>query len=260
VCDPALAQLRLAFHSDAGSAFREFFRLQERLAAAGDDARARLLADELFTLLPELSLASEEDRARLFHNAAVFFGSAGPAASLPRAVALFEVPLAFWKPAPDAGDHARALHNKANALSNLGTTSRELLEAVHLFEEALLYRTTGRVIARGVTLHNLAAAFRRLADLVPGPERLPLLARGLATLEEAISIREGAGLPEGAALSLFHLGITYEAAAREGLPEGCRLAEEAFTRAADAYDALGKTDEATMSRRLGEEAGSRSVR
>ena len=114
--------LRDALRASPAEAYRDFFRLQERLRDEGDAARARDLAEELWDVLPELAFESGEDRARFHHNVAVFFGSPGEAADLSRARTCFAVAMDWWREPEDSGWHARVLHNFATALSNLGTT------------------------------------------------------------------------------------------------------------------------------------------
>jgi len=200
---------REALSADPVGAYRDWFRAQEELREAGDSKRARILADDLWGLVPELPFPAPEERARFLHNAAVFFGSPGPAADLARARALFGEALAHFAEDTDSGWRARALHNFATALSNLGSSPDELSEAVVLFEAALVWRTAEREIARGVTLHNLGLALRRRAELDPGLAAAHLEASA-AALSEAVSIRERNGLAEGRALSERQLAITLE--------------------------------------------------
>jgi hypothetical protein len=195
--------------ADPVGAYRDWFRAQEELREAGDGARARALADDLWALVPELPFPEPEERARFLHNVAVFFGSPGPAADLVRSRALFGEALTHFAENTDSGWRARALHNFATALSNLGSSSAELAESVELFEAALVWRTSEREIARGVTLHNLGLALRRRAELDPGLAAAHLEASA-AALSEAVSIRERNGLAEGRALSQRHLAITLE--------------------------------------------------
>jgi hypothetical protein len=115
--------------------------------------------------------------------------------------------LAHFAEHRDDGWRARALHNFATALSNLGTTPAELDESLHLFEEALKWRTLQREIARGVTLHNMGLAWRRLAELDPARRALAL-EESAAALREAVAIRERHGLEEGRAASLACLEKT----------------------------------------------------
>src|SRR6202040_995611 len=148
--------------------------------------------------------------------------------------------LANFSDHEESGWHARVLHNFATSLSNLGATPEDLSESVALFRRALAWRTPEREIARGVTLHNLGLALRRLAqrDSDRAGEHL---AASAAALREAANIRERHGLAEGHALSLFHLGLTLEAL---GSDQGI----ETLNRAAEAFDRLGKTDSATIAR------------
>ena len=198
---------RRALAADPAGAYRDWFRAQEELCERGDTKLASGLADDLWELLPGLPFGAAEERARFFHNAAVFYGSPGPAADLDRARRAFAVALAHFASDDDAGWRARALHNMATALSNLGSTRDELAEAVRLFQEALSWRTEEREIARGVTLHNLGLARRRLAELDPdgAPGHLEASA---AALREAVAIRKRHGLAEGRALSERHLEVS----------------------------------------------------
>ena len=167
--------------------------------------------------LPALAFPSAEERARFLHNAAVFYGSPGPAADLARARRLFADALGHFAEDAEAGWHARTLHNLATALSNLGESEAELAEAVALFGRALAWRTSEREIARGVTLHNLGLALRRRAELDP-TRSAEHLAGSASALEEAAAIRERQGLTEGLAHSQRQLAITRErlAAVTEG--------------------------------------------
>jgi len=209
----ALDDLRRHFRgtlaSDPVGAYRDWFRAQEELRENGDGNTARALADDLWELMPTLAFGAAEERARFFHNAAVFFGSPGPAADLARSRAAFAVALDHFEGETETGWHARALHNLATALSNLGSTPAELAEAVALFTRALAWRTSEREIARGVSLHNLGLALRRLSELEPG-RQLDHLAASAAALREAVAIRERLGLAEGRALSERHLAVSEE--------------------------------------------------
>jgi tetratricopeptide (TPR) repeat protein len=190
-------------------AYRDWFRAQEELRERGDAETARALADDLWELLPALPFGAAEERARFFHNAAVFYGSPGPAADLGRARRAFAVALDHFAGDAESGWHARALHNLATALSNLGDTPAELAESVALFTRALAWRTSEREIARGVTLHNLGLALRRLSELEPEHASAHLEASAGA-LREAVAIRERHGLSEGRALSERHLAVSLE--------------------------------------------------
>jgi hypothetical protein len=244
-----LERFRESFVSSPRAAFREWIHLQDELNASGHDEEACLLADDLWRIAPEIPFTEAAERATFFHNLAVFLGSRGPAANLTRALAAFEVPLGLWRMEVQPDDVSRAFHNRGNTLQNLGESGDELEEAVRMYERALVWRTPERRIARGVTLHNFAAVLRRLAQLEPA-SALDHLARAEALLLEAIEIREEEGLPEGEALSWFHLGLTREDAAKAGSRRGRSGAVEAFLRAAAAYETLGKREEAEMARTL----------
>lgn len=191
-------------------AYRDWFRAQEELREQDDAATARALADDFWARMPSLAFASAVERARFHHNVAVFFGSPGPAADLDRARSLFEEALAHFSGHTDDGWRARVQHNFATALSNLGATAAEIEEALLLFEEALSWRTPEREIARGVTLHNMGLAWRRLATFVPGG-RQEALAQSAARLREALAIRERHNLAEGLEASRRELARTLEA-------------------------------------------------
>src|SRR6185295_14826237 len=174
-------------------------------------------------------------------NVAVFFGSPGPAADLARAREGFSAALAHFREHEESGWHARVLHNFATSLSNLGATPDDLSESVALFQRALGWRTLEREIARGVTLHNLGLALRRLAEL-DREHAGEHLEAGATALREAAGIRGRHGLAEGHALSLFHLGLTLEALHQADQAIAC------LSQAAEAFAALGKTDSATIAR------------
>jgi tetratricopeptide (TPR) repeat protein len=238
---------RDALRASPAEAYRDFFRLQERLRDEGETARARELAQELWGALPELAFASDEERARFHHNVAVFFGSPGDAADLDRARRCFAVALDWWREHDDSGWHARVLHNFATAISNLGSTEAELVEAVDLFERALAWRTAEREIARAVTLHHLGIAWRRLAEVAPSRAE-HALEKSAAALAEAVAIRRRHGLAEGEALSLFHLALSLERA-------GSEEAASRFEEAAAAFDRLGMESQAEVSRQRGRAIG-----
>jgi len=206
--------LRDALGADPVGAYRDWFRAQEELRERGDADSARALADDLWEALPALPFGAAEERARFFHNAAVFYGSPGPAADLVRARRAFGVALEHFAGDSESGWRARAQHNFATALSNLGTTAEQLEESLALFAQALAWRTSEREIARGVTLHNLGIALRRLAELEPGRADDHLAASARA-LREAIAIRQRHGLVEGCALSQRHLAETLGRSAAE---------------------------------------------
>ena len=198
---------RDALSADPVGAYRDWFRTQEELRERGDADTARVLADDLWGMLPGLVVEPLETRARFLHNAAVFFGSPGPAADLERARSCFAAALDHFRADPDTGWHARALHNFATALSNLGASAEELREAVALFDRALAWRTSEREIARGVSLHNLGLALRRLAELDPDDSSAHLEASAEA-LREAVAIRTRHNLVEGRASSQRQLEAT----------------------------------------------------
>jgi tetratricopeptide (TPR) repeat protein len=241
------AHFREAFRSDPASAYRDWFRVQEELREGNDAETSRAIAEDLWTFIDDLSFSSAEERARFFHNVAVFFGSPGPAADLARARHCFSVALAHFDSHEESGWHARALHNLATSLSNLGETAEDLAESVALFDRALEWRTAEREIARGVTLHNLGIALRRLAALDAGhaPEHLK---RSISVLREAAEIRARHGLSEGHALSLFHLGMTTEALARAREEPSLEETRSLYRRAAEEFERLGKTDSAEVAR------------
>lgn len=243
----------MRFESSPRQTFRAFFHAQEELKESGQDEEARALADELWHTAFSLKFENRREEAEFFHNFAVFLGSRGPAADLTRSLQAFEVCLGIWNGGAEGDEVARAFHNRANALQNLGTTAEELNEAARMYERALLWRTPERKIARGVTLHNYAAALRRLAELEPHAA-LEHLARSEERVAEAISIRQEAGLPEGEALSWFHLGLTLVEAKKKGKEGAGEGARSAFLRAAACYEALGKGEEAALARSLADEA------
>ena len=196
-----------ALSADPVGAYRDWFRTQEELRERNDGDTARMLADDLWAMLPGLGLEPAEMRARFLHNVAVFFGSPGPASSLCRARTCFTSALEHFSSDPETGWHARAVHNFATALSNLGATAEELRESVALFEKALVWRTSEREIARGVSLHNLGLALRRLAELDAANASAHLDASA-AALREAVTIRERHNLAEGRVSSQRQLELT----------------------------------------------------
>ena len=207
--DALRRHFREALAADPVGAYRDWFRAQEELREHGDGSAACALADDLWEMLPDLTLEPAEARARFFHNAGVFFGSPGPAANLSRSRQVFTTALEHFASHSESGWHARALHNFATALSNLGATADELRQSVVLFERALEWRTSEREIARGVSLHNLGLALRRLAELDSESASAHLEASA-AALREAVAIRERHGLTEGRAQSERHLEITLD--------------------------------------------------
>ena len=230
-------QARLA--DSPADAYREWFRLQEELRENGESEIARALAEDLWAALPGLGFASQEEKARFFHNVAVFFGSPGPAADLDRARIAFREALQHFSAHGDDGWRARALHNLATAVSNLGRTPVELADSVDFFERALEWRTPERPIARAATLHNQGIAWKRWAALEPA--RAPeLLDRAIAAFREAIAIRERERLAEGRARSLLQLAEALDRSADRGGPQEERQeAQELFEEARREFARLG---------------------
>lgn len=247
-----LRHFREAFAGDPTAAYRDWYRAQEELADEKREEEARALADDLWAMRGEIGkrIAPGEERARFVHNAAVFYGSPGPAGDLSRARTLFEEALAWFASSGDEGWRARIEHNFATALSNLGETPGDLEESVSRFENALAWRTAEREIARGVTLHNLGLALRRLAEIDPGAAAARL-ARSARVLEEASEIRERHGLSEGRASSLFQRGVTlvrlHELGGGDDLRDAARTCLE---KAADELERLEKLDSAATARAL----------
>ena len=196
--DALRRRLREALRDSPSAAYRDWFRAQEELKQRGAEAAARALAHDLWEDLPSLRFDSADERARFFHNVGVFFGTPGPAADLGRARSALAEAVAHYAAPDETGWRARALHNLATAISNLATSAAELAEAASLFDEALVWRTSEREIARGVTLHHLGIALCRWADLDP-PRAPELLDRSVEALREAAAIRERLGLAEGLA-------------------------------------------------------------
>ncbi len=206
---PLLQHFRDELRNDPVRAYRDWFRAQEELRDRGAANAACALADDLWELLPSLPFDTSGERARFLHNAAVFYGSPGPAADIARARRLFTEALEVFVTEDDGDWKARALHNHATALSNLGTSAADLEESVCLFERALEWRTSEREIARAVSLHNLGLALRRLAELDP-PRTPDHLTASAGALREAVEIRSRLGLDEGRALSARYLQLTIE--------------------------------------------------
>jgi tetratricopeptide (TPR) repeat protein len=242
-----LRHFQAEFRRGPTAAYRDWFRLQEQLRDRQETQTAQILAADLWQMLPALVFGSPEERARFFHNVAVFFGSPGPGADLSRARHCFSVALEHFTPERETGWHARVLHNFATALNNLAVSSEEIDESISLFERALIYRTADREIARAVTLHNLGLAFRTLAEWSPGRAE-EALGKSAVALREALDIRERHRLAEGHALSLFHLALTLE---RLGPIEGESVGAQArqlFEQAAREFERLGKNDSASIAR------------
>jgi tetratricopeptide (TPR) repeat protein len=242
-----IAHFRRAFPDDPKETFRQWFLLQEKLRDEGPGApaeQARALAEDLWQMAPDLVFPGEPERAGFFHNLAVFLGSKGPAANLPRALEAFQIALGIWDPEQDGDDYARALHNRGNALQGLGTSPEELHEALTMYERALFWRNEKeRGIARSVTLHHMGMLLRRLADDEPGRKNEHLM-RSTDVLSEALALREREKLREGAAATSFQLALTLEAS---GLRSA---AAHRMEEAARAYQSAGKAEEADLARHI----------
>ncbi len=238
---------RESFGRDPSGAFREWYVLEEHLRDSGDDALACRLADDLWVLAPGLAFAETAVRARFFHDLGVFFGNRGPAASLPRAVAALDIACSVWGET-DAAAVGRALHNRGNALQNLGESAAHLREAIDCYEKALGIRTLeSNSIAHAATLHAMATALRRLAELEPDEARLDL-ARAREVLGEALKVRSESDQPLGHALSRFHLGLVLGDLARLGEPEAREEALSSFSEAERIWGELGRGGEAELAR------------
>jgi tetratricopeptide (TPR) repeat protein len=248
-----LAHFHRAFAHDPKEAFRQWFVLQEKLREEGPGAaadQARELAEDLWQMSPDLVFAGEQERARFFHNLAVFLGSMGPAADLSRAMEAFQIALDIWDPEQDSDDYARALHNRGNALHNLGKSLEELHQGLAMYERALFWRPEDkRGIARSVTLHHMGTLLRRLSEDEPEKKGEHLL-RSTGVLSEALALREKEKLKEGVAATSFQLALTLEAAGLRNA--AARRMEEA----AKAYETVGKRDEADLARHIAQRLAS----
>jgi hypothetical protein len=221
---PALvARFRARFAEDPKAAFREWFLLQEHLKERSEEKeeaaseRSRALANDLLDIRGTLVFSSNEKRAEFLHNLAVFFGSRGPAESLPDALFLFEESLHAGYGSSDVEAQGRLDHNRGNALQNLARTREDLFEALSCYERALAIRDSTRPIARGVTLHARGLALRKLAEAETGPEtRGERLRSSIRSLEESLSLRVSEGLARGAEETAQAL-----AEARRALGAGC---------------------------------------
>lgn len=218
---PALvARFRALFAENPGSAFREWFVLQEHLKEkeeAEASERSRALASDLLQIRDTLVFSSNEEEGIFLHNLAVFFGSRGPAESLPTALYLFEEALHAGYGSHDLEARARLEHNRGNALQNLARSSEELVEALACYARALEIRDATRPIARGVTLHARGLALRKLAEAEPdATTRAERLRSSISSLEESLFLRSSEGLPRGAGETAQAL-----AEARRALEAGC---------------------------------------
>jgi tetratricopeptide (TPR) repeat protein len=216
---PALvARFRTLFAEDPRGAFRDWYLLQEHLRdeeteeAAGT---ARTLASDLWDIRSSLISSSKVEEATFLHNLAVFFGSRGPAENLSFSLLLFEESLDAGYGSGDLEAWARLCHNRGNALQNLARSREDLLEAVACYERALTVRDGSRRIARGVTLHALGLAMRKLAEAEP-PMRAERLRAAIHALEESLALRSEEKLERGTAETAAAL-----AEARQALSSGC---------------------------------------
>ena len=215
-----VARFRARFAEDPGAAFREWFVLQEHLRERkeeGASERSRALASDLLDIRATLDFSSSEERAAFLHNAAVFFGSRGPAEDLSSSLLLFEESSSAGYGNHDQEARARLDHNRGNALQNLARSQEDLLEALGCYERALAVRDATRPIARGVTLHARGLALLKLAaDGASPQEREPRLRSAVLSLEESLSLRVSEGLARGVEETSAALGE-----ARRALEAGC---------------------------------------
>lgn len=201
---PALvARFRALFAEDPGAALRDWFVLQEHLRDAKTqeaERTARALARDLLDIRGTLVFSSKGEEAVFLHNAAVFFGSRGPAESLAVSLFLFEESSNAGYGSSGAEAMARLFHNRGNALQNLARSREDLLEALACYERALTVRDATRPIARGVTLHSLGLALLKLAAAGTNQnERSERLLEAVDAFEESLSLRSSEGLANGVA-------------------------------------------------------------
>jgi hypothetical protein len=211
---------RRRFADDPRAAFRDWFILQEHLRddrerqEESEDA-ARALARDLWSIRRTLVFSSKGEEARFLHNLAVFFGSRGPAESLPFSLLLFEESLSAGYGGEDLEAWARLFHNRGNALQNLARSPDDLRESLASYERALSVRDASRRIARGVTLHSLGILLRKLAGAEP-ERRDARLRAAISAFEESLSLRSEEKLERGMAETAEAL-----ADARLALSSGC---------------------------------------
>jgi tetratricopeptide (TPR) repeat protein len=215
-----VAMFRRRFADDPRAAFRDWYVLQEHLRddrerQEASEETARALASDLWNIRETLVFSSKGEEARFLHNLAVFFGSRGPAESLPRSLFLFEESLRCAGPHPDLEAWARAWHNRGNALQNLARSADELRESLVSYERALTVRDGSRRVARGVTLHARGLLLRKLAEAEPH-ERLAHLRAAISSFEESLLLRSRENLERGMAETAAAL-----ADARRALASGC---------------------------------------
>jgi hypothetical protein len=215
-----VAYFRGAFAADSHAAFREWYVLQEHLRddrerQEASEETAHALASDLWNIRGTLVFSSKGEEARFLHNLAVFFGSRGPAESLSFSLLLFEESLDAGYGNGDLEAWARLCHNRGNALQNLARSREDLLETVDCYMRALTVRDGSRRIARGVTLHALGLALRKLAEAEP-PMRAERLRAAIHALEESLSLRSEEKLERGTAETAAAL-----AEARQALSSDC---------------------------------------
>ena len=124
-----------------------------------------------------------------------------------RAREAFGVALGHFARDDESGWRARAPTTWPRRSRTSDPDPEDLVEAVGLFDEALSWRTVEREIARGVTLHNLGLALRRLAELEPARavDHLEESGRRCARRSRSAS---GTASSEGRALSERHLAVS----------------------------------------------------
>ena len=213
-----VAIFRRLFADDPRAAFRDWFVLQEHLRDEGTTeslALAKTLASDLWDTRGTLGFSSKGEEARFLYNLAVFFGSRGPAGSLPFSLLLFEESLSAGYGSEDLEAWARLFHNRGNALQNLARSPDDLRESLVSYERALTVRDGSRGIARGVTLHARGLLLRKLAEAEPH-ERLTHLGAAISSFEESLFLRSQENLERGMAETAAAL-----ADARRTLASGC---------------------------------------
>ena len=218
-----VAHFRRAFAEDSRAAFRDWFVLQEHLRDEGTGeaaGTAKTLASDLWEMRKtrgRICFSSNEggEEQTFLHNLAVFFGSRGPAQDLSRSLLLFEESLYAGYGSGDPEAWARLHHNRGNALQNLARSRGDLLEALASYERALTVRDGSRRIARGVTLHAMGLALRKLAEAEPAT-RAECLRAAIQAFEESFSLRSEEKLERGMAETAAALGE-----AKKALSSGC---------------------------------------
>ena len=196
-----IAIFRRRFADDPRDAFRDWYVLQEHLrddpeSQEASEETARALASDLWNIRGTLVFPSKGEKARFLHNLAVFFGSRGPAESLPFSLLLFEESLDTGYGSSDPEAWARLFHNRGNALQNLARSADDLRESLVSYERALTVRDGSRRVARGVTLHARGLLLRKLAEAEPR-ERLGHLRAAISSFEESLLLRSEERLERG---------------------------------------------------------------